>query len=502
MHRLVTGSAVAATLILTGCLDRQPLVPTPDHPGFFYGWDLGSSSDEFWVHFDPLWGPSPRFYGAGIEFTGYWGVNIVDQQDLVFAKNTPPTSGRSALQFGISGVPSIGVIRFDFPVRDISFNVRLYSDLRITCYDDRGSVVVDRMVAGSWSTGGVNLYPHPAEPPIPVPVQHVKLDGRGIWKCVTSAAGGILDDLRYRRDRNDLKLSCAGDLGENRVTRGEVIACTPKTEPEGGEIEIETWSFTGTDSHGEPYRFPEEMDGPLTDSIWRGRMVLSGTVSGRASVNGGEPQEVSLQVTVQARPWENHPVRANVRKVAWEAFSASRRPPPYPRGVRDLGRTTFIVRPLPLTLHVIGEIDDFGPNHYLLYLKEIPVELDFPVLVHPEMETRGEFWRHQSAGAPAFERDASCVRTQFDRYVQLILAHEGVPPSPQSHTGVFIAEFQKLAGPVLEDVVYPNSDRQGFADDVDARLAPVYTQSLAAADEPVDEHYGVPFGCTFNYSQR
>ncbi|HEX6912083.1 MAG TPA: hypothetical protein VF142_16900 [Longimicrobium sp.] len=93
------------------------------------------------------------------------------------------------------------------------------------------------------------------------------------------------------------------------------------------------------------------------------------------------------------------------------------------------------------------------------------------------------------------------MRSQFPRYIELILAHEGLPPNPQSHSGVYIAEFSKLAGPALEDLVYLDTERQAFADAIDARLVPLYGQAFAAADEPVDLNHGVRFGCTFNVTR-
>ena len=133
-----------------------------------------------------------------------------------------------------------------------------------------------------------------------------------------------------------------GDLGENRVTRGEEMSCRAKTGSAGNEIEIESWSFTGTDSRGQPYRFPEEEDGVVTDNPWTGTMAISGTVTVLARVNGGERQEKSANVTVVPRSWENAPVEARVSKVGLADLPEERRPPAYPAKVRDFGKPLWI----------------------------------------------------------------------------------------------------------------------------------------------------------------
>jgi hypothetical protein len=500
MRCIVTCLALSM-LFLAACGDRQPLIPTPADPEYFYGWSSGDAPDEFWVHFDPEWAAAPvKFWGAGVEFHGFWIALAEPWIDPVFTRYYTPTSGKSALHLSLSGLPARGEIRFDFPVRDISFNIRLWGTLEISCSDDQGKVVVaqkfftwQRIVNGQYAF-------------MPYPVEEVKLEGRGIRKCALTANGGMLDDLRYRRyrrDRNDLELSCTGDRPEeNRVTRGQVLTCTASASAADAEIVVETWSFTGMDSRGQPYRYPEEADGPVTGNPWRGKMAISGTISVRARINGGEPQEKSVQVSVDARAWEHEPVAAVVTRVGWEDFPVHRRPPAYPAQVKDLGRSVLGGRYLPFSQDVVEQISDYGPNHYLVYFRAIPIELEVKVLVHPELETQGDFWRRQLASQPAFERQPFCLRSQFGRYIELVLAHEGYPPNPESHSGVYIAEVSRVAGPRVEGLVYPDIALQTMADDATATLDEVLAQAATAADRPVDERYGIPFGCSFNFDRR
>lgn len=51
--------------------------------------------------------------------------------------------------------------------------------------------------------------------------------------------------------------------------------------------EVESWSFTGVDSHGQPYSYPDEFDGPITQNPWSGKMAISGVIKVRARINRG-----------------------------------------------------------------------------------------------------------------------------------------------------------------------------------------------------------------------
>lgn len=296
----------------------------------------------------------------------------------------------------------------------------------------------------------------------------------------------------------ELQLECSGDLGENRVTRGETLTCTASVE--NGTLTVESWSFSGTDSQGASYTFPTEFDGPITTNRWSGTMAISGTVTLIARINGGGPKDTTAAITVVGRSWEDEPVEYRANKVSWSEFPQDRLPPPYPTEDRHLGRIAFGAEFLPPAPDVVREILDKGPNHYLVYFTRIPVELVAKILVHPELEARGDFWRRQAAERPAFGNP--CLRSQFDRYVQLVLSHEGYPPNPQSHSGVYIAEFQKRAGSRVEDLVYQNTELRAMGTAAVARLAPALAEAATLADEPVDARYKVQFGCTFNWDQR
>jgi hypothetical protein len=496
MHRVLSWVLVGLVLVMSGCSDREPLTPAPDDPEYFYGFDFGENG-EFVIHFEPLWGATEHLWGAGIDFRNV-NFALADEWSP-FGRYYAPTSGSSFLHVSEYGYPhKPGELLFDFAVRDIRFNTRLYADMTIRCFNGDGSLVAQASYPGTVVSGGVWSSSYP----VPYTLRQVELRGRGIRKCVINSDGAMIDDLRYRRDRNELTVSCTGDLGQNRVTRGAELNCEARGASEDDEIEIERWSFTGTDSQDQPYTFPGDLDGPITDNPWRGKMAISGVVSVWASVNGGEVEGDSVRVTVEARSWKNENISASVRKVNWAEFPVLKRPSPYPTDVRDLGRTSMDWEALSFDASVIEQISDFGPNHYLLYLKRVPAQLAVMVLVHPEMETRGDFWRRQPSRRPEFSEIPPCIQGEFEQYVRLILAHEGVPPNPESHAGIYISEFSHRAGPRVEGLVYLDSDRQKMLDAAVLALNAVALEAHGLANDPVDVHYAIPFGCEFYYGQR
>ncbi len=63
-----------------------------------------------------------------------------------------------------------------------------------------------------------------------------------------------------------------------------------------------------------------------------------------------------------------------------------------------------------------------------------------------------------------------CVKSAFPRYVSLILAHEGLPPNPGSHSGVYLREFNASAGRRVEALVLPSDEVTFLFDDARQQL--------------------------------
>lgn len=292
-----------------------------------------------------------------------------------------------------------------------------------------------------------------------------------------------------------LQVSCS----PNPVERGGSTTCTASTEDPNARIDVEKWWFTGTDSRGQPVTYEQE-DAP--SGSWSGEMALSGTVHVRAAVNRTEPVEESTEVVVSNRDWSNETIQADVREVAYEAFPAAHRPPLPPRTPSHLGATWMAPLLLPRTdPGVVRYIQDDGPNSLLAYLDRIPMKAEALVLVSPAMQQGSDFYRMQRESSPEFSATPPCLRRNFDRYVALIRHHEGIPPNPESHAGVFVQELTNRSR-VVEDIVGPNDSMNELQELWEDRLVEATNAAMQLADDPVDAKHPVPFGCEFNFSGR
>jgi hypothetical protein len=93
------------------------------------------------------------------------------------------------------------------------------------------------------------------------------------------------------------------DCGPNPVTRGGDLNCTVSSEP-GGSLTDIAWLFRDDEGHDIP--------GPSALS-WGGTMVIGGTVSVSARLDGAQLPEESQRVDVRARAWVDHLPPADVR---------------------------------------------------------------------------------------------------------------------------------------------------------------------------------------------
>ncbi|WP_420129099.1 hypothetical protein [Longimicrobium sp.] len=299
----------------------------------------------------------------------------------------------------------------------------------------------------------------------------------------------------------ELRLECNGARGSGVVVRrGGTIACAVASDPLGGKIEVEKWWFSGVDSRGQPYQFPTEEDSPEMGLSWSGQLAISGTIHVLASIDGAPAVEQSVSVQVEARDWSDEPIKYEIRRGTLQEYNAvasvGEIVGAQPLADHDLGRMAA-GGSVYVTSDVVDYIDDYGPNHRLAFLKAVPIELELLVMVHPEMENRGAFYRRQAVTPPAF--GAPCLQRGFSRYVEQILAHEGFPVNPNAHTGVYLREYRSRAGRAVEDLVAPNDALPALGQLALSRLNPVGVHADAVSDYEVDTNHPVRFGCTFRW---
>ncbi|HEX8393739.1 MAG TPA: hypothetical protein VF665_15470 [Longimicrobium sp.] len=330
----------------------------------------------------------------------------------------------------------------------------------------------------------------------------------GAERAVSHGAVGCQPDAR-------IELACEGDQGRGRVTRGQSMRCTVRKEPEEatGELVVEGWKFTGTDSRGVVYVNPDldAGDGAVTDLVWEGKMALSGTVEVRARIGDGQLETRQAPVTVIARDWFQEPIPSRITRLnTLQEYNAAVPDtryllPDYPTQDHELGRSLQRAEARE-PAEVLGFINDYGPNHRLAYMAAVPVRISMAVFVHPELENRGQFYRRQAEQLPARAAHPPCLQGHWSNYLNETLIHEGAdyagrPVDPRSHNGVFRREIQARAPAVLEDLVAPNDAVAELMDLVETRMDPVRTAVRQLSGPDVDTSFKAQYLCYFNYGR-
>lgn len=295
-----------------------------------------------------------------------------------------------------------------------------------------------------------------------------------------------------------LVLVCNEQRENITLVRGSDISCAPQSDPEGTPVTVSGWQFKSA-----TYTYPEDGDEPITDPEWAGKMVMSGTITVTAKVGASTTdQTASLTVTVTPRTTApDQPELTSVRMGTIGELDPQSQPLVPPAGDEDLGVIEY--RPVvfgtndpALATTFFGFVTD-GPNTHLAYLTKVPAQVDIIVVVNPDMRIGSDFWRKQ----PHFGTVATptCVQERFPFYTSVILAHEGYPVNPQSHSGFYRQKVHELAWPAIEDIVRPDNELWKMFDDWRERLKPVFANATAYA-ATVDQKYPANFGCEFRYN--
>jgi hypothetical protein len=84
-------------------------------------------------------------------------------------------------------------------------------------------------------------------------------------------------------------------------------------------------------------------------------------------------------------------------------------------------------------LRNVRMIQDEGPNHGLVYLREVPMQATATVVVHPALTRGSAFYRAQAQASTVVHGTQRCVQSRWDEYVRLVEEHEGLHGNPNSH---------------------------------------------------------------------
>lgn len=277
--------------------------------------------------------------------------------------------------------------------------------------------------------------------------QAVSIVGRNFARCRSEAAYPNSSSIVGMRltlipeQTTKIALRCLGNLGENRVTRAEVLRCEVRKDPatDPGDLVVSGWSFNGS----------ERTDGEVTALVWEGQMVTAGTVAVRARIGTGPEQTASAVIEVLERTWSAPTVTvAEIPNGSDSRLSL-------PEGVdaaKDLGVANFFFteRPEDLPHDPMGEVRG-GPNNGLYYFKDLSSPIwAYYVLNRTAMRAGSAFYNAQD---PAGDRPVRRGQLNFcdkavvaESLLGLVEAHE------REHIRVYTEAFSRELYVVMPDL--------------------------------------------------
>jgi hypothetical protein len=303
------------------------------------------------------------------------------------------------------------------------------------------------------------------------------------WAHVEGALVETNKIVRVRKEQFELK--CNGAQDSVRITRADELNCEVS-----GATDITGWEFRADNSG---YQNPAAGGTPIKGTEWKGRVVLSGTVTVTARVAGAEESK-SVRVRVEAREWSGMTM---------------------PRSISEEPNTHLPLRPD--SLHDLGDIHqgmelEFkgmdkwapifdGPNANLAYLVKAPAE--YTALVHVNraaLSRDSDFWkaqytRQRSSGVvDCLQREANITG-----FIPVILRHEGIGFDPKSHAYLYVTTADRVGNPLYERVV--GSTLQELADQ-SAAVREMAHDSAVAATALADSPGYRPTWCRFHFNYR
>ena len=264
------------------------------------------------------------------------------------------------------------------------------------------------------------------------------------------------------------------------------MACRASVDPPAspGQLVVTGWNFRSLDGTISIDRANAE-GGLGTDStMWAGVMVVSGTVTVHATIEGRSATAAST-VTIRSREWTNkaipmYPDPVNVGQGDHDSN---------PGSVHDLGKTRHEWDPIfqfAFAKNAVGT-ESTGPNIGLSYVLAVPpfVRSIIVAINNDALTAHSAFWKGQpeTLSGTITPGSTPCTRSAVTSHAtrDKILAHEGLAFDVNSHTRLFRDAALRPAGPAIEGIVT------------------VFTR-VTDESAKADQLGAVQFGCTFNFT--
>jgi hypothetical protein len=207
------------------------------------------------------------------------------------------------------------------------------------------------------------------------------------------------------------------------VMRGEKALCTARRAPDSGPGELITTSW----------KFDEivEREEDIGSHIWEGQVVRSGDVRVTATIGGTEVNgSAHIEVAPRTATWRPVAIFEADQLIPMNSdsrFSYILKSPP--STFRDLGQAGLFDSPtdsVPAD-EVVVTVDDFGPNHGLLYFPSNMAFKAFPLyMVNSDLQRGSSFWTGQAnvAGTGFVGGRVACSQHLLPMVIAAVTRHE------------------------------------------------------------------------------
>lgn len=311
-----------------------------------------------------------------------------------------------------------------------------------------------------------------------------QVSGRMLVSGYVEGRGATWKSEIVRVVDSELELTCP-----ETVERGSEMTCTAQAAP-SGTAEIIGWEFV---ADGMDYRNPTAGASPFTGTVWKGPMVVGGTVTVRGRIAGREEAK-SAHVVVTPRDWSS---RAFPAVAVEEPIPDAETMPTRPVVIQQLGHIHNLLTTAVRREH--WEPIFAGPNANLAYLVDVPVSYRGSIHVNrTALAVGSDFWNAQYTRQRSADV-VDCLRREEDivGFIPVILRHEGVGFDPKSHAFLFREAVQRVGNSRFEAVI--GASLQELVDQADG-IARVAGDSASVAANLADTPGYAPQWCRFNFN--
>lgn len=271
-------------------------------------------------------------------------------------------------------------------------------------------------------------------------IDSVVIEPMSPWTFPVQGGGTGIASAFYTVQLNDegipFTLSCTPT-----VVRGAAVTCTA-TKVGSGTKTITQWQFDNSLDGTSKIRTAN-----VSSLTWTGTLIVPGTVSIRASING-TPFALPIKsnpISVTPRNWNATPITHNFTIKSPSGLSATPHTVEAELGLTDVGLDE--VSPLPLV-----QISDGGPNDTYQYFSTPPFIPASAVGVNEAMNVNSQWYNFQYAKdgkhkIPGTNRNASfCGNARVPQMRPTIEAHERIQwqNQPNSHTAIFFTSADSI----------------------------------------------------------